>query len=72
MADRPRPEGFNYSIPDPIAARCKRCNPDGMNRTGLKTVAYVGASVTSMYGIRCPILNCHKGLIDGTETAAHG
>ncbi len=64
MENRPRPEGFNYSIPDPVAARCKTCNTDGMNRTGLRIVGYVGASVTSMYGVPCPTVNCDKGLID--------
>ena len=60
---RPRPEGFDYSKPDPEGSRCLMCNPDGMNRTGLKPVAYIGASVTSAYAIRCPIINCDKGLV---------
>ncbi len=67
MESRPRPKGFNYSIPDPIAIRCRTCNADGMNRTGLKIIGYVGATVTSVRGILCPIVNCDKGLIDGSN-----
>jgi len=61
MENRPRPEGFNYSIPDPIAARCLECNQDGMNRTSLKPVAHMGTSTTGAWAIKCPS-KCDKGL----------
>jgi len=48
--------------PDPIDLRCKICNIDGGNRTGLKPISFVGASTTRMYGIKCPN-NCDNGLI---------
>ncbi len=67
MENRPRPEGFNYSIPDPIGARCRTCNTDGMNRTGLKLVGYIGMTTTSAHGVPCPIINCDKGLVDGSD-----
>ena len=69
---KPRPEGFNYSNPDPENTRCRTCNSDGMNRTGLKVNGYVGATVTSMYGIRCPIINCDKGLIGPLKAVEAG
>lgn len=57
----PRPEGFDYKQPDPVETRCPICNPNGMNRTGLKSVGYMGASTTCGYGISCPN-QCKNGL----------
>ncbi len=64
MADQqPRPDGFDYSKPDPETTRCWECNQDGMNRTGFTPIpyAYVGASTTIMYARRCPS-QCAFGL----------
>ena len=60
MMERPRPEGFDYTKPDPVDVRCPICNQDGMNRTGLRPVCYWGASSTCICGVRC---NCNNGLI---------
>jgi hypothetical protein len=62
--DRPRPEGFDYNTPDDESLRCTSCNPDGMNRTGLKEHGYVGALSTYMYADYCPA-RCSYGLKKG-------
>ena len=59
IEERPRPKGYNYKKPDPCYLRCIKCNSDGMNRTGLVPVAYIGASTTSVIGIQCV---CDNGL----------
>lgn len=59
---RPRPDGWDYDIPDPEEIRCPECNPDGMNRTGLKPWGYIGTSTTSFYANRCKN-NCNNGII---------
>lgn len=56
---KPRELGFDYTQPDKEELRCLRCNPDGLNRTGLVAIGYVGASTTGMYGIKC---ECDDGL----------
>lgn len=61
--NKPRPKGCDYNIPDPENDRCKVCNPDGLNRTGLKPIKWYGASTTTVIGIRCP-KNCKNGLIE--------
>lgn len=57
-----RPEGFDYTKPDPECIRCRQCNPLGMNRTGLIPVGHVGASTEVLWAQPCPA-GCHKGLI---------
>lgn len=56
----PRLKGTDYNIPDPVDRRCPRCNSDGMNRTGLKPIAYIGACTTGVWGRKCC---CDNGLI---------
>lgn len=57
-----RPEGFDYSKPDPLEDRCPSCNRDGFNRTGLMVVGYPSSGATSyVYGAPCSN-NCKKGL----------
>lgn len=60
----PRPEGFDYAIPDPIETRCMVCNSDGLNRTGWKPIDYIGALSTVAYAIDCPNRLCRLGLIE--------
>ena len=57
----PRPKGFDYTIPDPIKKRCEVCNSDGMNRTGLKPIGFLGTHTTSLYSVECPG-ECVSGL----------
>jgi hypothetical protein len=56
-----RPDGFDYSTPDPEEVRCMTCNPEGMNRTGLIIEASAGTSTTLWYGMPCP-KHCEHGL----------
>lgn len=49
------------NTPDPKKQRCPACNPDGMNRTGLMPVGYVGSLTSVAHAIECPN-NCNKGL----------
>lgn len=56
---RPRPNGFDYQVPDLPELRCLICNRDGMNRTGLFPIAYMGASTTGCWAIKCV---CNNGL----------
>jgi len=49
----PRPEGFDYTKPDPIDVRCPICNADGLNRTGLRPVRPYGTSTTCFIGVEC-------------------
>jgi hypothetical protein len=61
-----RPEGFDYTQPDPEDVRCPQCNSNGMNRSGLIPTSYYGSTSTVMYGIPCI---CKNGLrITGEET----
>ena len=46
-----------------IMPKCQKCNPYGVNRTGMVMVGFVGASTTMGYGVRCPN-NCDDGYID--------
>lgn len=59
--ERARPEGFDYTRPDPPEVRCLACNPHGMNRTGLRVVGLYGSSTTSAYGVPCES-RCNRGL----------
>lgn len=59
----PRPEGFDYSKPDPEEIRCKWCNPNGMNRTGLMPIRYYGNTSSIVESVVCPN-RCKNGLVD--------
>jgi len=59
----PRSEGFDYSKPDEESLRCQRCNPDGMNRTGLVPIRYIGTSTTFVAVVSCTNRLCKNGLI---------
>ena len=58
----PRPDGFDYSKPDPAPNRCTHCNGDGINRTGLQPIAYVGTGTMIAWARPCPG-GCVKGLV---------
>lgn len=65
-----RPGWWDYETPDPEFCRCKRCNADGMNRTGLMVVGLVGSQTLTSYGVPCPE-RCDYGLNTfGLETVA--
>ncbi len=57
----PRPEGFDFTQPDPESERCPVCNPDGRNRTGLRPTDCIGTLTTAMYGVPCEA-KCRHGL----------
>ena len=59
--ERPRPKGFDYSIPDSEGERCLVCNKQGINRTGFVVLGFSGASTTVGVGVRCPE-KCANGL----------
>ena len=59
----PRPEGYNYKKPDLETLRCQGCNADGMNRTGLIPIRYIGATTTGMWAVKCPQA-CQDGLVE--------
>jgi len=59
---RPRPEGFDYSQPDPDEDRCPVCNPNGMRRTGNVPIGFIGNLSGCVYVQRCPNA-CFDGLI---------
>lgn len=60
-APSPRPKGFDYSKPDPESVRCMNCNPDGMCRTGMRSISPYGTTTTVYWAVPCE-LKCNKGL----------
>jgi len=57
-----RLKGFDYTQPDPPKKRCSICNADGLNRTGLIAIGFVGTLTTVAYAIECG--KCKNGLIE--------
>ena len=57
-----RPDGYDYTKPDPVELRCTKCNKDGMNRTGWFPIGYIGATTTCRYAVDCPY-KCKNGLL---------
>ncbi len=66
MYERPRPDGFDYSKPDPIEDRCRNCNSDGLCRTGSRSLYPVGTCTTVWRAIKCE-KNCNHGLLAKEE-----
>lgn len=53
MAMKKRPEDHILTTPDPEEFRCKKCNPNGWNRTGFILKGYINCSTTNMWGVPC-------------------